>query len=401
MLREVSSDVQKYYYDPKFHGVDWEARFHEAEQNIDKTDSMDGGLTEIAAMLDSLNDSHTFLVPPIRNEIHDYGFTIQMIGDHCYITHLTPGSDAEKKHLKVGEEVIAINENRVSRQSLWKILYLYKGLRPQPGLQVTLVDSAGQRQQLEVAAKIEPSEVIHYRLHNGINHWVQEETRASLLLHPRYVEKNDDLIVIQIPEFDLSAVEVDDVIGKMRHHKAAVLDLRGNPGGFTESLKRLAGGLFQNDVKIFDRVTRTKTEAVNASGRHHDAFVGRFAVLIDSKSASASELFARIIQLERRGFVIGDRSSGSVMEARFYRHDFYFDSKTYYEVEITDANLVMTDGNSLEHVGVDPDIKILPTPSDLAENRDPVLSKAAGMLGVKITPEEAGSLFPYLGPLEH
>src|SRR5271163_2039682 len=53
MLREVSSDVQKHYYDPKFHGVDWESRVHEAEQNIDKTDSMDGGLTEIAAMLDS------------------------------------------------------------------------------------------------------------------------------------------------------------------------------------------------------------------------------------------------------------------------------------------------------------------------------------------------------------
>jgi carboxyl-terminal processing protease len=401
MLREVSDDVEKHYYDPKLRGVDWTAKLHQAAQNINTTDSMDGALAEIAALLDSLDDSHTFLIPPARNYIHDYGFTMQMVGNRCYVTHLTAGSDAEKKGVKVGDEVVAINGAHLSRKIFWKILYLYKNLRPQPGLQVTIGDSAGHPQQLDVAAKIVPSEVVHYRLHNGINHMVSEYERASLLLHPRYVEKNDDLIIIQIPAFDLSAVEVDDVIGKMRKHKAAILDLRDNPGGFTESLERLTGGLFQNDVKVFDRVTRTKNDAVIASGRHGDAFLGRFAVLIDSESASASELFARVIQLEKRGFVIGDRSSGSVMEASHYRHAFYFDSETYYGVSITDANLVMTDGNSLEHVGVDPDIVILPTPADLAENRDPALSKAAALMGVKINPEEAGKLFPYLGPLEH
>lgn len=89
------------------------------------------------------------------------------------------------------------------------------------------------------------------------------------------------------------------------------------------------------------------------------------------------------------------------MEALRYRHDFYFDSETYYYVSITDANLLMTDGNSLEHAGVDPDILILPTARDLAEKRDTALAKAAGLFGVQISPEEAGKLFPYQGSLEH
>lgn len=55
----------------------------------------------------------------------------------------------------------------------------------------------------------------------------------------------------------------------------------------------------------------------------------------------------------------------------------------------------MTDHRGLENVEVTPDEKLLPTPADLAAGRDPVLAQAAAELGVKITPEAAGQLFPY------
>jgi hypothetical protein len=54
----------------------------------------------------------------------------------------------------------------------------------------------------------------------------------------------------------------------------------------------------------------------------------------------------------------------------------------------------MTDGKSLEHVGVRPDELLLPSADDLADNRDPILAHAAQTLGVNVSPEEAGKAFP-------
>jgi len=61
ILRNVAEDVQKHYYDPKIHGVDWQARVHETKKNIETAQSFDSAMSEIAALLDGLHDSHTRL----------------------------------------------------------------------------------------------------------------------------------------------------------------------------------------------------------------------------------------------------------------------------------------------------------------------------------------------------
>jgi C-terminal processing protease CtpA/Prc len=70
------------------------------------------------------------------------------------------------------------------------------------------------------------------------------------------------------------------------------------------------------------------------------------------------------------------------------------DVAVFYGASVTDADVIMPDGKSLEHKGVTPDVLMLATAKDLAEKRDPVLSYAASLVEVTINPEKAGALFP-------
>jgi C-terminal processing protease CtpA/Prc len=82
------------------------------------------------------------------------------------------------------------------------------------------------------------------------------------------------------------------------------------------------------------------------------------------------------------------------MESRRYQFHQGADTQIFYGASITDADLIMGDGKSLEHLGVVPDELILPSAADLAAGRDPVLARAAKLAGVELDPVKAGQLFP-------
>src|SRR6185437_10823790 len=129
-----------------------------------------------------------------------------------------------------------------------------------------------------------------------------------------------NLLIVKLPEFVEPEFEVSEVIDKARKHKSVILDLRGSPGGAEETLQYLLGGLFARDVKIADKVTRSGSKPLMTKGSHRDMFPGNLFVLVDSQSASASELFARTVQIQKRGTVIGDHTAGATMEAEHYFH---------------------------------------------------------------------------------
>jgi C-terminal processing protease CtpA/Prc len=152
MLAAVSEDVEKHYYDPKFKGIDWNANIRNSQQRIDNAPSLNRGLSEVAAALDALNDSHTFFAPPERPYKHDYGWQIRMIGDECYVLHVRPESDAEKKGVRAGDQVLTINGFAPTRDNFWKMNYVYNTVRPQPALRLSLASPNGDRKDVDVVA---------------------------------------------------------------------------------------------------------------------------------------------------------------------------------------------------------------------------------------------------------
>ena len=236
-----------------------------------------------------------------------------------------------------------------------------------------------------------------YNFGNGFDVWnvIRQSENDEERNKPRMVEQGD-VLVWKLPRFLISDDQIDAFLHKANHHAAVVIDLRGNPGGAEENLSRLLGGIFDHEVKVADRTERKSSKPFVAKSRGSHSFSGKVFVLVDSRSASAAELFARVVQLEKRGVVIGDQSAGAVMEARQFpfSQGSAFGTDLPYGVSVTMADLKMVDGNSLEHRGVVPDEILLPTSEELAAGADPQMSRALQLAGVSVSSAAAGQLFP-------
>jgi C-terminal processing protease CtpA/Prc len=397
MLRDARDAVTKHYYDPKFHGVDLDARYQQFDERIKAASSLNNGLRLVAAFLSGLNDSHTFFVPPQRPYFLDPGFRIALVGDTAFISRVRPGTDAESK-VHPGDQVLAYDTYAVDRIDFHDLTYTLADLMPQTAAQLDLRDPEGNTRQVLVNAKMKSGKktLDFTGGGNGMDMW--EYIRASQnrdhVVRQRYVEVGD-VTIWKMPEFFLDDAEVDHAFDTVRKHKALILDLRGNPGGAVMTLERMLGNVFDHDVKIADRIERKEAKPDIAKTVGARSYAGKVIVLVDSQSASAAELFARVMQLESRGTVLGDRSSGSVMEARAYGYSQGFDTVILYGFSVTQADLIMKDGKSLEHAGITPDEIVLPTARDLASGSDPVLARAVELAGGKLDPVEAGKLFPF------
>lgn len=398
MLSTIKTDLQKYYYDPTYHGMNLDERFKAAEEKIDQAASLAQLLGIVAQVLLDLDDSHTFFVPPGRTYQTDYGWQMQMIGDRCFAVAIKPGSDAEAKGLKEGDEIISVDGLRPTRENMWRLHYLYYNIRPRPGMRLVVMKPDGkQEQQLDVAAKISGGQKEINLTFSGLGYDIKKldrEAEDAARLYRQRFEEVEDVFIWKMPQFDMEKVRVDEIMDKAKNRKALILDMRGNPGGYEEAMLRLIGNFFEQDVKVGEIKRRKETKPLIAKTRGGNAYKGKLIVLIDSKSMSAAEVFARVMQLEKRATLIGDRSAGLVMRSINHYHEIGVGIVIPYAVSITDADLIMSDGKSLEHSGVQPDEVKLLSGANMAARRDTVLAYALSLAGVTITPEKAGALFP-------
>jgi C-terminal processing protease CtpA/Prc len=390
MLSAAKDDIKKNYYDATLRGIDIDTRFKDAGLRLKQATTRDQLLITVAQMMLEFNDSHTFFLPPSRAARFEYGWEMQIVGDKAFVTSVKPASDAHVKGLKMGDLIISVDGYAPNRDNLWKMYYRYYALSPARSIKLVVQSpDDAQPRDVEVVAKIDRGA--------GVVNWSDVFIRI-LREHrdvevDRYVEIGNDLMIWRMTSFSVSEDHVDTMMSKAQKFKSLILDLRGNGGGSVDTLARLAGTFFDHEVKIADMKGRKEMKPVIAKP-HGTQFKGQLLVLIDSDSASASELFARAIQLEKRGTVMGDRSSGAVMAAKHYDHETGVGQVLYFGTSVTVADLIMADGKSLEKVGVSPDEVLIPSGADMAAQRDPVLAHAADSLGVKLDPVKAGGFFP-------
>jgi len=392
MLSTLKKDIKNNYYDPNFHGIDLDKRFKEASDKLDKATSSNQGLGIIAQVLMDFNDSHLYFRPPPTTLAVEYGWRMLAIGDKIYITKVKPGSDAEAQGVKPGDQVLAVNNFPVNRKELWKINYYYQGLSKRDKLILTLL-SPGQEKPRDVALKSEIKKL--QKLMAFTTYYLSDE---GFFREENYEDRwavTDKATVWKMPSFVYDWDLVDGYVGRAKKSGTLILDLRGNGGGYVKTMEGLIGNVIDHDVVISQEVGRKKTEPSKSKSKEKSAFQGKLIVLIDSGSASASEVFARAIQLEKRGIVLGDNSAGAVMTSLTFTEEHGDDSVVLYGASIPIADVIMADGKSLEHVGVTPDELILPTPADMAAGRDPVLARALELADAKMSPEEIAKLYKY------
>jgi len=397
MLDNVRQAVKDNYYDPTLHGLNLTERYQAYKARLQKAPTLGDAFRIIAAFLAGLDDSHTFFLPPARSWNVYYGFRMRMEGDRPLITAVRPGTDADGK-LKPGDEIVSLEGYSVNRKDLWTLNYSLDALEPRGGLHFVVRGPDGATRRETVKAKFVQHGALVGGLDQLINYSIDQGELDAKVNKLRWTTAGD-VFVWKLPNFTFDQSDADSVLGRAKKYPNLVLDLRGNPGGAVDDLKYLLGYFVTGKIRVATPQGRRHDSPIEV-GPNGDHYAGKL-VVVDSGSASAAELFARTVQLQRLGTVVGDTSAGAVMESQIYPMqygDVLMGAAAPYGASITREDLIMPDGNSLERMGVSPDVPALPAAADLASGRDTVLAKAVELLGGTADPTALGKAFPTIWP---
>jgi len=153
-------------------------------------------------------------------------------------------------------------------------------------------------------------------------------TRTALNLPTVYVDTIDGIPLIRITQFTRvtngysdkgSALEFDRALEDTEGAKATILDLRGNGGGYVNLCTYMAAALLsKNDTLIYEETWSPKNKTnPNVTGYYtsKDGIgSGRYYVLmLDSNSASCTELFAAAVTTNLKSPIVGTNSYGKAI----------------------------------------------------------------------------------------
>ena len=186
---------------------------------------------------------------------------------------------------------------------------------------------------------------------------------------------DDEIIVARISAFsEHTADDLDAVLGDLWEEQGdrvvgAVLDLRNNPGGLLDQAIAVSDAFLERGEIVSTR-GRDPTSAHRFNAQEGDIIDGLpLVVLINSGTASASEIVAGALQDHRRALILGTRSfgKGSVQTV--------IPLSGRGALRLTTAHYYTPSGRSIQAQGIDPDIVVEqirpePEPEAIPERRE-------------------------------
>ncbi len=340
----------------------WEAWDIVQEQFVEPVDDEVLIQGAIEGMLGSLDDPHSSYMDPFEYEQASKALdgTYEGIGawvdaDAEFLTIISPMPDspAERAGLRAGDQVIRIDGEDM--EGLDPNLVIRKVLGP-AGTTVVLTIRRGEN--------LESFDV--------------ELVREEITIPSVESEMIDgNIAYIQLFSFgrnstpDLRA-ELTDLLSM--DPSGLIFDLRGNGGGFLDVAVEVASEFISEGTVLVERFGDGREEVYTAR-RGGRATEIPLIVLIDSGSASASEIVAGAIQDHERGLLVGEPSFGKGSVQNWVPL-----SGDNGAVRITIARWFTPDGRQIAQIGLEPDVLVEVSQEDLAAGLDPQLEAAADLM---------------------
>ncbi len=153
-----------------------------------------------------------------------------------------------------------------------------------------------------------------------------------------------------------------------------IVDLRGNPGGIGGMAMGMAGFLIDKpNQRLGTTYLRNATLNFVINPRP-DQFAGPVAILVDSCSASTSEIFAGGLKDLGRARIFGTRTAAAALPSVIEK----LPNGDGFQYAI--ANYISEGGKALEGLGVAPDEEVKLTREALLAGRDPVIDAAVAWI---------------------
>ncbi len=330
--------------------------FQFLEVNLKDSPDIDLRDVEYAAcngMLKTL-DPHSVLFSPeaykdfsvgTSGKFGGLGIVISIKDKMLTVNSTMPGTPAAGAGLQKGDRIMQINGEATSTMGINEAV---QRLRGDPKTKVTLLI---HRDGKDGWAGTKPFELQREEIKVASVEWKGLDDGVGYIRLKQFAKQT-------APDMLKAMAE----LASTGHNKGLVLDLRGNPGGLLDQARQVADAFVKSgEIVIQDgrKEGRIVDEAKDDKGEPNYPIV----VLVNSGSASASEIVAGALKNLDRAVIIGETSfgKGSVQKVET---EIPPDGAA---LKLTIAQYLTPGDISIQGVGITPDVELAPMTVDLQE----------------------------------